>query len=60
MKLDKVQKILENRVMVVSEAIRSAIASGDLERVVDLERELNETQNSINEIKAIIDSHNGL
>lgn len=58
MRLDKLQKILENRLQTINEAIRAANTSGDIERLVELEREAIDTQNSILEIKSAIQAHN--
>jgi hypothetical protein len=58
MRLDKLQKILENRLQTINEAIRAANTNGDIERLVELEREAIDTQNSILEIKTAIQAHN--
>lgn len=58
MRLDKLQKILENRLQTINEAIRAANTNGDIERLVELEREAIDTQNSILEIKSAIQAHN--
>lgn len=51
MTIDEVLVILQNRLITLTEARKSAVAAGDLERVVQIDGDLLSTVTSIEKIK---------
>ena len=54
MKIDEVIKILENRVLTLTQARQGAVNSGDLNQVNLIDADLISTVNSIEQIKLIL------
>lgn len=53
MNIDYLIKLLENKSIVLNDAKVSAFSSGDLERITTLEREINETQNTLYRLRLL-------
>ncbi len=53
MTIDYLIKLLENKSIVLNDAKVSAFSSGDLERITALEREINETQNTLYRLRLL-------
>jgi hypothetical protein len=54
MKLDEVMKILENRVLTLTQARQGAVNSGDLNQVNLIDADLLSTTNTIEHLKNIL------
>lgn len=56
MNLNEVLGIMQNRIMALNEARRSAAAAGDLPRVVQIDYDITTTNITIDQLKSIINS----
>ena len=54
MKLDYLLSIMQNRVLSLTEARKAAVTSGDIERVEQLDRDLLTTEDTVEQIKRIL------
>lgn len=54
MKLDYLLSIMQNRILTLTEARKAAVASGDIERVDQLDSDLLTTENTVEQIKSIL------
>lgn len=51
MTVDDLIRLLENRILTLNEAKKSAFTAGDLERVIQIELDLLTTQSSITQLR---------
>jgi hypothetical protein len=56
MKIQELLIILQNRLIALTEARKSALAAGDPEKIVQIENDLLTTDISINQIKRMLDT----
>jgi hypothetical protein len=54
MKLDYLLSIMQNRILTLTEARKTAVTSGDIERVDQLDKDLLTTENTVMQIKNIL------
>lgn len=54
MKLDYLLSIMQNRVLSLKEARNAAVTSGDIDRVAQLDSDLLTTENTVEQIKNIL------
>lgn len=54
MKLDYLLSIMQNRILTLTEARKAAVTSGDIERVDQLDSDLLTTENTVEQIKSIL------
>lgn len=54
MKLDYLLSIMQNRVLTLKEARNAAVTSGDIDRVAQLDSDLLTTENTVEQIKNIL------
>jgi hypothetical protein len=54
MKLDYLLSIMQNRILTLTEARKSAVTSGDIERVAQLDADLLTTEDTVEKIKNLL------
>ena len=54
MKLDYLLSIMQNRVLTLTEARKAAVTSGDIERIEQIDGDLLTTENTVEQIKRIL------
>ncbi len=54
MKLDHILSIMQNRILTLTEARKTAVTAGDIERIEQLDGDILTTENTVEQIKSML------